>query len=211
MSIASHLRQQVIHQFHHPRGIYGRIAGRIMSTRQSNVERNRWIAEILRPPAQARILEIGHGPGLAIEDLAPQLQDGHITGLEISSLMSRTASRRNRAQERAGRVDFRIGDSANPPPDLTGFDLIYGVNATMFWPDPESAIDALISRLQPGGELVFVYRPPPTATEHAETVAGETRDLFAAAGLVDISHDTMHSRPATIATRGRRPRHDRKR
>ena len=208
MFITSHLRQQVTNQFHHPRGVYGRVAGRIMARRQSNVARNQWIAEILDPPPGARILEIGHGPGLAIESLASRLDDGHIIGLEISSLMSRAASRRNRAHERDSRVEFRVGDSANPPSDLTGFDLIYGVNATMFWSDPEAAITTLISRLKPGGELVFTYMPPPTATESADDVAAGTRDLFAAAGLVDLSHDTMHGQPTAIATRGRRPRDD---
>ena len=96
MGIRKHVTRRVIDQFRHPSGVYGRVAGRIMATRDTNVGRNRWIAQILEPPPDARILEIGHGPGVAIEALLPTLDGGHVTGLEISPLMSRTAARRNR-------------------------------------------------------------------------------------------------------------------
>jgi len=204
MNIKAQLTSRVVLQFRHPRGPYGRIAGRIMSTRDTNVARNRWIAEILQPPAGAQILEIGHGPGLAIQALLPRLDGGHVTGLEISELMSRSAARRNKAAVASGRVDFRIGDSADPPADLTEFDLIFAVNATMFWTDPVAAVAELQTRLTPGGEIVFVYMPPPTSTEPAEAVAARTAELFTAAGLVAVEHQDMDYEPKAIATRATR-------
>ncbi len=204
MSIKTHVFDRVVEQFHHPRGLYGRVAGRIMATRESNVSRNRWIAGILRPAPGARILEIGHGPGVAIEALVPHLDGGHLTGLEISELMSRSAARRNKRAVASGVVDFRVGDSADPPDDLRDFDLIYAVNASMFWADPAAAVDELASRLAPGGELVFAFMPPPTSTSSAEEVADYTGQLFARVGLTDIRHEEMNSEPPTIATRGTR-------
>jgi SAM-dependent methyltransferase len=206
MSVRSHVMTRVIDQFHHPRGIYGRIAGQIMATRDTNVARNEWIAEILDPPSGARNLEIGHGPGIAIEALVPRLVGGHITGLEISELMSRAAAKRNDQAIARGIVDFRVGDSVNPPTDLSGFDVIYAVNASMFWTDPVAAITELTSRLNPGGEIVFVYMPPPTSSDSAAAIAAETAELFAtAAGLIDIRHDETSFEPTAIATRGTRP------
>jgi SAM-dependent methyltransferase len=205
-AIKQHVTNRVIEQFHHPRGIYGRIAGRIMSTRDGNVSRNKWIAQVLQPPSGAKILEIGHGPGIAIESLWPNLDGGHITGLEISELMHHSATKRNKAGIAAGRVDLRVGDSANPPADLNGFDLIYGVNASMFWTDPGAAVVELASRLTPGGELVFAFMPPPNTTEDAETIAAQIADLFTSAGLTDISLQEMDHQPKAIATRGKRPR-----
>ncbi len=205
MSIKSYVMARVIDQFHHPRGMYGRVAGRIMATRDTNVARNHWIAEIIGPPAGVSILEIGHGPGLAIEALLPSLDGGHITGLEISDLMSRSAAKRNKDAVERGDVDFRVGDSANPPPELTGYDIIYAVNASMFWPEPLVAITELASRLSTGGEMVFVYMPPPTSTDSAQAVAAETAEHFAAAGLTNIGHDEMSFDPIAIATRGTRP------
>ena len=40
---------RLIANFGHPRGVLGRVAGAIMASRSSNVERNRWIAELLSP------------------------------------------------------------------------------------------------------------------------------------------------------------------
>ena len=198
------ITERVIANFSHPRGVFGWVAGRIMSTRESNVARNRWIADILALEPDAKVCEIGHGPGLAIEALWPALTTGHVVGVEISELMSRTAARRNKAAVKAGKVDFRVADSANLPPDLDGFDLIFGVNASMFWPDTQSAINALVERLTPGGELVLVFMPPPTSDHSASAVAADYARCFAAAGLTDIRYDEMDHEPPAIATRGRR-------
>jgi SAM-dependent methyltransferase len=198
------IKERVVANFHHPKGVYGRIAGRIMSSRDSNVARNRWVADMLNPSPDAYICEIGHGPGIAIEHLWPQLTTGRIVGVEISELMSQTAARRNKAGINVGRVDFRIADSASLPGDLDQFDLIFGVNASMFWPDTETAITALAERLAPGGELVLVFIPPPTSDQTAASVAVEYADRFARAGLTEIRHEEMDYEPPAIATRGRR-------
>ncbi len=190
MTSKDRIRHHIIRQFSHPQGIYGRIAGRIMSSRGTNIARNEWVAEILDPPIGAHILEIGHGPGLAIENLSVKLRGGHVTGLELSELMSRAAARRNRAAVQNGSVDFRVGDSANPPDDLRDLDVIYGINATMFWADPRAAIAELTTRLKPGGQLLVAYMPPPTATEPADVVAKALHEWFETAGLTQITTRT---------------------
>ena len=198
------IKDRVIANFHHPKGVFGRIAGRIMSTRDTNVARNRWIADLLDPAPDAYICEIGHGPGIAIENIWPRLTTGRIVGVEISELMSRTAARRNSAGVAAERVEFRVADSAALPADLDQFDLIFGVNASMFWPDTQTAIDNLVARLAPGGELVLVFMTPPTSDQTAESVAAEYATQFRSAGLTDIRHDEMETPASAIATRGRR-------
>jgi SAM-dependent methyltransferase len=198
------IKEHIIENFRHPRGLYGRIAGRIMSTRDSNVRRNIWVADVLAPAPDARICEIGHGPGIAIEHLWTKLTTGHIVGVEISELMSRTAARRNRAGVQDGKVDFRVADSAGLPSDLDGFDLIFGVNASMFWADTQAAIDGLVERLAPAGELVLVFMPPPTSDESAASVAAAYARHFVTAGLIDVRHEEMDYIPPAMATRGRR-------
>lgn len=198
------LKDRVIANFQHPKGVYGWIAGRIMATRDTNVQRNVWMAGVLDPAPDAKILEIGHGPGIAIEHLWPKLTTGRITGVEVSDLMSRTAARRNRAGVKAGRVEFRVADASALPSDLAGFDLVFGVNASMFWANQQAAIDGLVERLVPGGELALTYMPPPTSDRSATAVAAELAQRFEAAGLTDIRHDTMDFDPPAIATRGRR-------
>lgn len=199
------IKERVVANFHHPKGVYGWIAGRIMSTRETNVARNRWVADMLDPKPDAYICEIGHGPGIAIEHLWPTLTTGRIVGVEISEQMSRTAARRNKAGVRAGRVEFRVADSASLPTDLDQFDLIFGVNASMFWPDTQSAVNGLVERLAPGGELVLVFMSPPTSDQSADSVAAEYARHFTTAGLTEVRQDAMDHQPPAIATRGRRP------
>lgn len=198
------IKERLIAHFSHPRGVLGWVAGRIMATRDTNVARNAWIADILDPAPDARILEIGHGPGLAIEAIVPQLDGGSVVGVDISSLMESTAARRNRAAVADGTVAFEVADSANLPEGLDGFDLIYGVNASMFWDNPATAVKGLASRLADGGELVLAYMPPPTSDLDPADVAAELRDLFEGADLVGVTEAWMDFEPPTVAVRGRR-------
>ena len=108
------IKERVVPHFQHPKGVFGWVAGRIMASQTTNVERNLWVAEVLAPVPDAQVLEIGHGPGLGIAQLWPTLTTGHIVGVEMSRLMSRTAARRNREGVRADCVEFQIGDSAAP-------------------------------------------------------------------------------------------------
>jgi len=198
------IKQRLFQQFQHPRGLAGRVAGRIMATRRSNVERNRWIAAELDPAPDARILEIGHGPGIAIADLWPRLPGGHIDAVEVSGLMSRTAARRNRDGVEAGRVRFHVADAQQLPAALDGYDIIFGVNVSMFWNDPAATTTRLAERLAPGGELVLVYMPPPTSDTTAEAMAIELEALLDRAGLREVHHVAMHFEPPAVAVRGRR-------
>lgn len=198
------IKERVFPHFRHPRGLYGWVAGRIMATRATNVQRNLWIAGLLDPAPTAQILEIGHGPGLAIEQLWPRLTTGHITGVDVSGLMTRTAGKRNRAGVEAGRVSFRTADATALPADLRELDLIFGVNVAQFWADPESVLADLADRLVPGGELVLVYMSPPGVDVPAEQVVDELARRFETVGLTDVHRDTMDFDPPATAVRATR-------
>ncbi len=198
------IKTQLIKQFSNPHGPLGRVAGHIMATRDTNVARNAWVAELLDPTPDAQILEIGHGPGLAIEALWPRLTTGHLYGLEVSELMSRTAQQRNEAGIEAGRLTFRLGDAQRLPEDLRDFDLIFGVNVSMFWTDRAATIAALADRLQPGARLTLAYMPPPTSDGTADGMARELADDFDAAALVDVRVDTFDYEPPAVAVTGHR-------
>ena len=198
------IKSQLVKQFSNPHGPLGHLAGRIMATRSTNVERNRWIVELLDPTPDSQILEIGHGPGLAIESIWPQLSTGHIFGLELSPLMSSTAHDRNQAGVDAGRVSFRVGDAQHLPDEFAGFDLIFGVNVSMFWPDPAATVAELSTRLEPGGRLTISYMPPPTSDNSAETIGDELVGHFTNAGLIDIITDVFDFDPPAVAATGYR-------
>ncbi len=62
------LRKVVVEQFGKPHGFLGRMAGWIMAWRPSNRERNHWTVDLLNIQSGDRFIEIGCGPGIALED-----------------------------------------------------------------------------------------------------------------------------------------------
>ena len=80
-------------QHGHPRGIVGRLLGEQM-VRQHMTETT-WTISLLNLRPEDQILELGFGAGRAIELVATQASNGHISGIDLSQEMVRAASRRN--------------------------------------------------------------------------------------------------------------------
>lgn len=108
----------------------------------------------------SRVLDIGCGPGLAIEALLAEVgPEGRVAGVEISPDF--VAQARERAA-RAGRphpdTDVRAFDlmSAPLPADLRGaFDATWCRWVAMFVRDPAMLARAAAAALRPGGMAVF--------------------------------------------------------
>ena len=116
--------------------------------------------------------------------------------------MTTTARDRNQAGVDTGRVSLRVGDAQHLPDDLDGFDLIFGVNVSMFWTDPAATITQLAARLEPGGRLTLSYMPPPTSDDSAETIGAELLGHFAQAGLIGGETATFDFDPPAVAITG---------
>ena len=94
-------------RFSGPTGPLGRIAGRLMA--RMNGPLDDWVVELLEIAPRDRVLEVGFGPGLAVEKVAARLDEGRVVGVDHSDLMRRQATRRNRAAIAAGRVELHVG------------------------------------------------------------------------------------------------------
>src|SRR2546429_2505757 len=155
------LKQKTTHalvgQFHQPHGLGGRAAGWVMAKRASNRERNIWTVGLLDVQAQDRVLEIGFGPGIAIQEFARRATSGLVVGVDHSEVMVQQARKRNAAAVSAGRVDLRLGSADS----LTAFDppfyKIPHFNSLMFWDDPVARLNELHDLLRPGGPLAIRY------------------------------------------------------
>src|SRR6266566_3736004 len=101
----------VFGQFLRPHGFRGRAAGWVMATRGSNRERNIWAVGLLDVQARDRVLEIGFGPGIAIQEFARRATSGLVVGVDHSAVMVQQARKRNAAAASAGRVDLRPGSA----------------------------------------------------------------------------------------------------
>lgn len=163
------MKRRLYDQFRRPHGPLGRVAGRIMSRRPSNIERTAWTVDLLDLPADARVLELGYGPGLGIEATLKSSPNAQVVGIDHSPTMRSMAARRNRAAVRSGRATLLVGDAQDPPADLGAFDAIFCCNVWQFWTEPDSTIERMGDLLTPNAKLAITYLPRSAAPSAADS------------------------------------------
>jgi SAM-dependent methyltransferase len=190
----------VFGQFLRPHGFRGRAAGWVMATRGSNRERNIWAVGLLDVQPHDRVLEIGFGPGIAIQEFARRATNGLVVGVDHSEVMVRQARKRNTAAVRAGRVDLRLGSAEALPGFDAPFDKILAVNSLLFWDDPVARLKELHDRLRPGGQIAIVYQPrgPGSTNEVAARTGQEIAEHFATVGLTGVRVETLALQPTAV-------------
>ncbi len=208
MGLKQKTAKAVVGQFHRPHGIGGRAAGWFMAHRGSNRKRNAWAAGLLDVQPDDRVLELGFGPGIAIQELARRAPRGQVCGVDHSEVMVRQATRRNAAAARTGRVDLRLGSADDLPDFGAPFDAILVVNSLMFWDDPVARLQELRDLLRPGGQIAIAYQPrgPGSTDELAARTGREIAEHFATAGFTDVRTETLALKPtAVVCVLGIRP------
>ena len=89
-----------------------------------NAEQNRTTVEALDPPPGAAVLEIGFGPGHALEMLASARPLGLVAGVDHSELMGEAARRRLAGRRGDAALDLRVGEAGALPFGDEQFDLV---------------------------------------------------------------------------------------
>jgi cyclopropane fatty-acyl-phospholipid synthase-like methyltransferase len=131
------------------------------------------------------LLEIGCGPGVAVDLVCRKLVDGTITAIDRSATMVARARERNRPHISAGRA--RIDQHALVDADFsqgsfkTPFTKVFAVNVNAFWTAPGPSFAAARRALGADGMLFLVYEPP--STERLESVRRQLRALLPAHGF----------------------------
>lgn len=202
------LRQRAIDavraQFGRPTGLWGSAAGLLMAHRPSNRRRNTWAVSLLDVRRDDRVLEIGFGPGLAIQELSRIAAEGYVCGIDHSALMLRWARRRNADGLRRGVVDLRRGTVDELPEFDAPFDKILTVNTMLFWSDPLARLAELRRLLRPGGLIAVAHQPRGQGATD-ETSADEGREIAAAldrTGFSSVRLETMRLKPAVVCALG---------
>lgn len=147
------LRRRLVGQFRHPTGWTGRLAGVAMAWK--NRARIRWTLELLEARAGERILELGPGPGVAVQRLIEEVPGVVVDAVEPSSVMRGQAARRNRRAIAAGRVRIIAADAASLPAGDATYDAAVASNVAPFWRTPERELEAIARVVRPGGRLVL--------------------------------------------------------
>ncbi len=153
------------------------------------------IQRIVRPPAKARILEIGCGTG---HNLAMLGEFGHVEASELDPTARKLAAKRlGRKVEAAALPDLSAFPEAS-------YDLVALLDVLEHVADDRAALAAIRTRLKPGGKLLVTVpgqpvdvdrarrRPPPSPPLHQEPVGeGSTRRRLRDRPAVAVQHDPV--------------------
>ena len=196
---AGRFKQRFIAQFGRPTGFWGKVAGTIMAHRPSNRERNYWTVALLDIQPGDRVLEIGFGPGLALERVSRMVVNGFVAGIDHSEVMLRQAQKRNAKAIREGRVDLRMASVAALPSYPKPFDKILAVNSVQFWPDPVENLKMFRQILKPGGRIALTFQPrnPGATEEDAQRAGREILANLSRAGFSQVSLKTLPLKPVS--------------
>ena len=173
----------LLRMFGRPTGVLGRIGGLILA--RFNRAFAEEIVALLDVRAAERVLEVGFGPGVAIELLAGAASVAKVAGIDPSKEMVEQASARNAAAIRTGAVDLRQGSVESMPFEDDSFDTALAINSMQVLPDKPAGLREICRVLTGGGRLALGFTPnsrqPRSGVTELLSAAG-----FEAARLVDL-------------------------
>jgi ubiquinone/menaquinone biosynthesis C-methylase UbiE len=143
-------------QFSLPTGWLGRIAGWFMAA--ENRRMNQMAIEWLDVGPQDDVLEVGFGPGHAIELLATNTKARSICGVDPSPVMVRQAIARNQEAVDAGRVRLTVGNVESLPFRDGQFTRVVAVSNFHVWESCSRGLAEIERVLAEGGLLVISQR-----------------------------------------------------
>jgi ubiquinone/menaquinone biosynthesis C-methylase UbiE len=159
------------------------------------------VVSLLEIGPRDRVLEVGFGPGVAIEMASAIATQGFVCGIDHSDEMVRQATRRNAEAVRNGRVALFVGSAASPPAFDEPFDKVFTINSIHFWENPVQCLDGLRRLMSPGGLIAVAIQPRSrAATDETTAVIGdEIAANLKRAGFTDCRVETKKMSSAAVA------------
>ena len=148
------MRAILMRMFIRPRGLLGRLGGRIMA--RNNAPWGVKVSDLLQVAPTDRVLEVGFGPGVVIDHLSKLAGAGVVVGIDTSREMLAQARVRNMSAIRAGGVDLRYGSVEHLPFDDNSFDKVLAINSMQVWPDAVAGLREIRRVLRSGGTFSLV-------------------------------------------------------
>ena len=139
-----------------PEGALGVVMGWLLEN--GNAQQNRATVDALAPPHGASVLEVGFGPGHALQMLATSRPLALVAGVDHSPLMVARARRRLNGRRGDAALDLRLADAGDLPFPDERFDVVFAVNSFHQWRDKEGALAEMMGVLKPGGDILLSIR-----------------------------------------------------
>ena len=134
----------------------------------------------IRPSDQG--LEIGFGPGVAVELVHKQLTDGTVAGIDYSPEMVTMASRRNQAAIASAKMTLRHASALSLPFPESQFDRVLSINSLQMWPDQKAGVGEIFRVLNPTGIMALGFTPHAQPRPDADTL----KELLKLVGFKEI-------------------------
>ena len=150
--------------------------------------------ELMRVPADARVLDVGCGSGWATRLLGEYALNGHVTGIDISDEMIRLA---RESSLLFPNVDYQVASAEQLPFADGEFTHAFSMESLYYYANIPAALREIHRTLQSDGIFVTVidlYRENKSSHQRVEQLkvpvqllsVGDYRSLFADAGFVSV-------------------------
>jgi len=149
------MRALLMRMFGRPEGIMGRLGGVIMA--RMNRDAAAQVIGLLALRPDDRVLEVGFGPGVAVQLLLQRVPAGSVAGIDQSQEMVRQAASRNADALRSRRADLRYGTADRLPFADESFDKALAINSMQAWPDAGAGLREIRRVLKPGGNVALGF------------------------------------------------------
>lgn len=185
----------VSRQLSEPSGLGGRVIAGLMN--RGNRAMNERALELLELREGKRVLEVGFGGGLVLDELLAR--GALVTGLDRAGDMVAAARRGRQGPLGEGRLTLLRGDVHSVPAPDASYDRILTVNTVYFWPELEVALAELGRVLAPEGRMVVGIRDPSAMRKVSRDVftlrsPESVRDAVEVAGFADVR---LESKPGS--------------
>lgn len=148
-------------QHRYPTGLIGQIIGAQMVGQHA--PETAWSMHLLNLQPTDRVLEIGCGAGQALALALKQHPHPPIIGIDLSTTMLRSATRRNQTAIGNGQLCLVRGDVAALPFHNHYFDKIVSIHTFYFWLDWWAIMAQIVGLLAAGGRCVTTFATARTA------------------------------------------------
>jgi len=187
-----------------PRGLLGRIGGRLMARSAAQQQE---LAALLVTLSPREVCEIGSGPGLVARLLAERCPDCRIDLVDPSAVMRAQSGRRCRVAIGEGRVTIHAGVAEVLPFADASFDLVAAVNNVAMWSDLETGLREARRVLRAGGRIVISWHAAIAPTKmqrrlalsevEADTLTNAMGEVFGAVQRRSLTYSDVWE--ATVA------------
>ncbi|WP_116949594.1 class I SAM-dependent methyltransferase [Jiangella endophytica] len=160
---------------------FGAVGARLYAWLNRHPETNRTVVDLADPRAGEPVLEVGCGPGVALELAARRAGAEHVAAVDPSETFVAMA------RKRVPGADVRVAGAEDVPFADGSFAVIYTLASMHHWDDRDAGLATLTAKLAPGGRLLLAERLL-DRPGHGITPAqiGDVADRLAAVGQTGV-------------------------